>query len=84
MSGNDGNGKSFDLIARDALVEGKTFDDWAAEWSKWAMYAPSENNPVYDDPAGAFANYNNDRPVFFVAGNGSGQWRRCSRFRRAG
>lgn len=62
----------FDLVARDAVIACKTLEDWSAEWWKWAIYAPNGESPAYDDDSGIYANVNNDGPVFFIAGTGSG------------
>lgn len=72
MCGNGDQYDGFDLVARDAVIACKTLEDWSAEWWKWAIYAPNGESPAYDDDSGIYATVNNDGPVFFVAGTGSG------------
>lgn len=43
----------------------------AQQWRQWALNTPAASNPLLDS-TGAFANSNNDGPVFFVAGNVGG------------
>jgi hypothetical protein len=47
---------------------GKSIADWTAAWWTWALQAPVATSPLFDT-TGAFANTNNDGPVFFIAGN---------------
>lgn len=72
MCGNGDQYDGFDLVARDAVIACKTLEDWSAEWWKWAIYAPNGESPAYDDDSGIYATVNNNGPVFFVAGTGSG------------
>jgi hypothetical protein len=72
MCGNTDQYDGFDLVARDAVVACKTYEDWSAEWWKWATYAPNGESPAYDDDSGVYATVDNDGPVFFIAGTGSG------------
>jgi hypothetical protein len=72
MCGNTGQYDGFDLVSRDAIVACKTFEDWSAEWWKWATYAPDGQSPAYNDDSGIYATVDNDGPVFFIAGTGSG------------
>lgn len=62
----------FRIVHPDAVVRGETVSQWTEEWSKWWLLNPAENNPVNDDPTGAFAGLNNDDKVFFLAGAAGG------------
>jgi hypothetical protein len=72
MCGNADQYDGFDLVGRDAVIACKNLEEWSAEWWKWAIYAPNGESPAYDDDSGIYANVNNDGPVFFIAGTGSG------------
>lgn len=62
---------AFTVLEPDAVVAGKPLADWTAAWWTWAVQAPASTNPLLDK-TGAFANVDNNGPVFFVAGNLSG------------
>jgi hypothetical protein len=58
---------AYTILAPDAVVAGKSIVDWTAEWWTWALQSLLATNPLLDD-TGAFANVNNNGPVFFIAG----------------
>jgi len=60
----------FSVINPDAVVRGETVSQWTENYSKWWHYNPFENNPVTDDPTGAYACLNNDDKVFYLPGSG--------------
>lgn len=41
------------------------------QWWQWAMASPAATHPLFD-ATGAYANVNNDGPVYFLAGNTGG------------
>jgi hypothetical protein len=47
---------------------GKSIADWTAAWWTWALRLPAATNPL-SDTTGAYANLNNNGPVFFIVGN---------------
>jgi hypothetical protein len=56
-------------IPAGSTIEGMTISEWTAEWWKWALSFPTENNPMLD-PDGRFASLGNTGgPIFFLAGN---------------
>jgi hypothetical protein len=61
--------RAYTILPPSNVVAGKSIAEWTAAWWTWAAQAP--NGPVNPqfDPTGASADYNNDGPVFFVAGN---------------
>ena len=59
---------AYQVMAPDAVVAGKSIADWTAAWWAWALQAPVATNPILDSN-GAYANVNNNGPVYFVAGN---------------
>jgi hypothetical protein len=58
----------YTILPQGSIIAGKSIADWTAAWWTWGLQAPASTNPLYD-PTGAFANVNNDGPVFFIAGN---------------
>ena len=52
-------------------VAGTSQLDLSQQWWQWALSIPAASNPLLDN-TGAFAQTNNDGPVFFVAGNAGG------------
>lgn len=48
-------------------IFGKSYNDWTAEWWKWAYSIPLYENPAYDD-YGINCNINQYGPVWFFAG----------------
>lgn len=55
------------LLDPDALVAGKSQNDWAEQWWEWAANIPAASNPVLD-PTGAFSYLGDQGDVFFLAG----------------
>ena len=58
---------AYTILAPGSIVAGQSIADWTAAWWTWALQAPAATNPLTDS-TGAFANVNNNGPVFFVAG----------------
>jgi hypothetical protein len=56
------------ILPPNAYFAGDPIQEWTAAWWTWALQSPADTNPLLDT-TGAFANVNNDGPVFFVAGN---------------
>ena len=50
---------------------GKTWEEWTADWWKWALSLPVDQNPITDS-TGANASYNQRGPVWFLAGTFGG------------
>jgi hypothetical protein len=61
------NAAAYTILAPDSTVGGKSIAEWTAAWWTWALQVPATQNPLADT-TGAFANVNNNGPVFFVAG----------------
>lgn len=60
-----------------AKVEGKTYAEWSAIWSQWAVSIKKDRNPVLDK-TGEFAGEGQQGPVWFLAGNVGGKTtRKC-------
>lgn len=57
--------------ANNALVYGKTYGEWSAEWWKWALTFPKGENPVADE-TGEFCDSGQSGPVWFLAGTLAG------------
>jgi hypothetical protein len=58
---------AYAILPPHSIVAGKTIADWTAAWWTWALQAPAAENPL-TDTTGAFANLNNNGPVYFIAG----------------
>jgi hypothetical protein len=58
--------RAFVILDPGSTVAGRTIADWSAAWWTWILNAPAAQNPLLD-PSGAFANVDNNRPVFFLA-----------------
>src|ERR1041385_1342049 len=57
---------SAQVLPNDALVSGKTIGDWSAEWWKWVVVIPTNQNPMLDRD-GSFAGVGQPGgDVFFV------------------
>jgi hypothetical protein len=52
-------------------VAGKSITEWTEDWFVWQLQSSTDANPSAD-PTGAFAETNNDGPVFFIAGTNGG------------
>jgi pterin-4a-carbinolamine dehydratase len=50
-----------------SLIFGKSYEDWTAEWWKWAYSIPINENPAYDD-YGVNCNNSQFGPVWFFSG----------------
>jgi hypothetical protein len=50
---------------------GKTWGEWTAEWWKWSLSLPKDQNPI-TDTTGKNASYNQRGPVWFLAGTFGG------------
>jgi hypothetical protein len=54
------------VLPNDAIVEGKTIGEWSAEWLKWMVVIPTNQNPMLD-PDGSSAGVGQpDGNVFFL------------------
>ena len=53
--------------APDAVVDGKTVDQWTEGWWTWAAGLPANHN-AFNDPTGVFAHQQNNGPVFYLPG----------------
>jgi hypothetical protein len=51
----------------DAVVDGKTVDQWTGRWWTWAAGLPANHN-AFNDPNGTFAHQQNSGPVFYLPG----------------
>jgi len=58
-----------EVADHDEVVAAKTISEWTKDWLRWGLQAPNnpDQNPLLDDD-GAAAGFNNDGPVFFIAG----------------
>jgi hypothetical protein len=59
---------AYTVLSPGAIVAGRSVADWTANWWTWGTQAPFAANPLLDT-TGAFANQNNNAPVFFIGGN---------------
>jgi hypothetical protein len=50
---------------------GKSWEEWTAEWWRWALSLPRDQNPI-TDTTGEHASHNQDGPVWFLAGTFGG------------
>jgi hypothetical protein len=55
------------VYAPDAVVDGKTVDQWTEAWWTWAAGLPANHN-AFNDPTGVFAHQQNNGPVFYLPG----------------
>src|SRR5215471_10515936 len=62
---------SFTIVRSNAAIAGESVSQWTGDWWTWALQSPANQNPVLDQ-TGAFANVNNNGPVFFIAGDFGG------------
>jgi hypothetical protein len=57
------------FFTADSMPYGKTYGSWTVKWWNWALGLPKSVNPVLD-PTGEYANTGqNEKDVFFLAGN---------------
>jgi hypothetical protein len=68
---DEGQVGDFELLGPNETVAGRSIAEWTEEWFIWQTQSPTDANPAAD-PTGAFANNNNDGPVFFIAGTNGG------------
>lgn len=59
------------ILPPDAIVAGRTQNQWAETWWNWVASHPSSTNPVLDS-TGAFSSLGNQGQVFFLAGHFGG------------
>jgi hypothetical protein len=64
-----------DTFTPDSKPYGKTFDEWAEEWMKWALSIPKIHNPAADS-TGKNCAQNQNGPVWFLAGTFGGSMKR--------
>lgn len=50
---------------------GKSWEEWTAEWWRWALSSPKDQNPI-TDTNGQHASINQSGPVWFLAGTFGG------------
>jgi hypothetical protein len=50
----------------------RTYAEWTAEWWKWFLSIPTENNPM-NDPSGEKCALGQQGPVWFLVGSGGGK-----------
>lgn len=62
---------AYTILAPGSVVAGKSIADWTAAWWTWNVQSPVATYPSAD-PTGAFADQNNNGPVFFIAGTTGG------------
>jgi hypothetical protein len=62
---------SFTIVRSNAAIAGESVSQWTGDWWTWALQSPANQNPLLDQ-TGAFANVNNNGPVFFIAGDFGG------------
>ena len=62
------NRSNFDVMYDNkSQIFGKSYEDWTAEWWKWAYSIPVNENPAYDD-YGINCNKSQVGPVWFFSG----------------
>lgn len=59
------------VLAPGSTYAGKSIGEWSAEWWKYLLSIPADQNPALD-PTGANANVGQDGPVFFLVGTFDG------------
>jgi hypothetical protein len=57
-----------DVFPPDAIVFGRTYAEWSAEWWQWNLSIPIPANPPLDT-TGQHCRVQQSRPVFFLAGS---------------
>lgn len=53
------------LFPQNSLVYGRTYSEWAAEWSQWALSIPVSNHPLFDN---GDCSVGQTGPVWFLGG----------------
>lgn len=66
-----GTNEDLGILPVDQKLFGKSYGEWGAEWWKWAISIPAEENPVLD-PTGEFGHVGQTGPVWFLAGTFGG------------
>ena len=68
---NDHGGGDPRIVPGNAVIEGRTYHEWAAAWWQWALSFPPATNPVIDS-TGASAGEGQSGAVYFLAGTFGG------------
>ncbi len=58
------------VLPNDAVVEGKTLDEWSAEWWRWVYAQPTNQSPLLDADGSHATNGQTAGSVFFLGGLG--------------
>jgi hypothetical protein len=61
-----------ELYAQHSVVSEMSLGDWSAEWWKWALSYPKDQNPILDDSGARSGLGQREGDVFFLAGNYGG------------
>lgn len=69
------DGHAYRIAVPTAEVLGTSIKGWTENWWTWALQAPATMNPL-NDQTGQWADFDNERPVFFAAGALSGSFER--------
>jgi len=56
------------VIDPDAVVYGRTYSEWSAEWQQWATSIPVDNHPLFDNDAPRDCGVGQSGPVWFLGG----------------
>src|SRR5947208_4973303 len=56
----------------DAVVFGRTYEEWSAKWWQWNFSILVSSNPTFDT-TGEHCDVQQSRPVFFLAGIATGE-----------
>jgi hypothetical protein len=51
-----------------AKVHGKSYAEWSAEWWRWALSLPADQNPFFDDGVSVNGANGQSGPVWFLTG----------------
>lgn len=60
-----------DIFPIDSKPYNSTYGQWTANWWKWALSVPQENNPITDQ-TGKYCGLNQKGPVWFLTGTTGG------------
>jgi len=63
---------SHGVIPPQAKLQGKSYGDWGAEWFKWAVSFPYDQNP-FIELTGQYQSLHQKGPVWFLGGGGDGE-----------
>ena len=61
----------FQILGPEGKIRGTTYEQWSADWWRWAYSIPASTNPLLDT-TGEFCDEGQQGPVFFLAGNFGG------------